>query len=210
MENNKISLESDGSVNKDGKPLFEWELDATTGEIIDTRRKPDSDSERIIERQVDPASLINDNVQKKLEELEKSAPAHLKPASASDISESSSQAEGASGIDWESLDMQRDIAFKVVYFFIVFIIATFGLLYAYFQMNKKEEEELQRQYDLKHGPRSKAFGNNDTFFDFLAGHHDDEALTAASRANRTPSDAQSAFGSGNLESLGEQPVFYQH
>jgi len=33
---------------------------------------------------------------------------------------------------WDELDSQRDIAFKVMYFFIVFIIATFGLLYAYF------------------------------------------------------------------------------
>lgn len=40
--------------------------------------------------------------------------------------------ESASSVDWDSLDMQRDIAFKIVYFFIVFIIGTFGLLYAYF------------------------------------------------------------------------------
>ena len=56
--------------------------------------------------------------------------------------ESASSIEGgAPAMDWESLDMQRDMAFKIVYFFIVFIVATFGLLYAYFQMNKKELEE---------------------------------------------------------------------
>jgi hypothetical protein len=45
---------------------------------------------------------------------------------------SSTNEEGAAATKWDSLDMQRDIAFKIVYFFIVFIIATFGLLYAYF------------------------------------------------------------------------------
>jgi len=39
------------------------------------------------------------------------------------------------------MDMQRDIAFKVMYFFIVFIIGTFGLLFAYFQMSQRQEEE---------------------------------------------------------------------
>jgi hypothetical protein len=34
--------------------------------------------------------------------------------------------------NFEELDAQRDIAFKVMYFFIVFIIGTFGLLFAYF------------------------------------------------------------------------------
>jgi len=41
--------------------------------------------------------------------------------------------------NWEELDAQRDIAFKVMYFFIVFIIGTFGLLFAYFQMSQQQE-----------------------------------------------------------------------
>ena len=55
----------------------------------------------------------------------------------------------------DELDMQRDIAFKIVYFFIVFIVATFGLLYAYFQMNKKELEEEERKMNIKHSMRNK-------------------------------------------------------
>jgi hypothetical protein len=39
------------------------------------------------------------------------------------------------------MEMQRDVAFKIIYFFILFIIATFGLLYAYFKMSKKEQIE---------------------------------------------------------------------
>ena len=37
--------------------------------------------------------------------------------------------------EWENMEMQRDIAFKIMYFFIAFIIATFGLLYTYFKMS---------------------------------------------------------------------------
>lgn len=47
--------------------------------------------------------------------------------------------------DWENMEMQRDVAFKIMYFFIVFIIATFGLLYTYFKMSQKVEEDARRE-----------------------------------------------------------------
>jgi hypothetical protein len=53
-------------------------------------------------------------------------------AEAAETKTEESATEGAAAMDWDSLDMQRDMAFKIVYFFIVFIVATFGLLYAYF------------------------------------------------------------------------------
>ena len=56
-----------------------------------------------------------------------------------------------------------------MYFFIVFIIATFGLLYAYFQMAKQEEEE-QRE---KRGGQKECKEGDSTFFDFLAGQMED-------------------------------------
>jgi len=43
--------------------------------------------------------------------------------------------------EWADLEKQRDIAFKIMYFFIVFIIATFSLLYAYFRMTQNSERE---------------------------------------------------------------------
>lgn len=72
--------------------------------------------------------------------------------------------------DFDNLENQRDLAFKIVYFFIMFIIATFGLLYAYFRMDKKEQEKLNREKRAK----GTFFGDIDdrTFFDFLAGHVD--------------------------------------
>ena len=36
-----------------------------------------------------------------------------------------------------------------MYFFIVFIIATFGLLFAYFQMSQQQEEEEAARNGLK-------------------------------------------------------------
>ena len=68
--------------------------------------------------------------------------------------------------------MQRDIAFKIVYFFVAFIILTFGLLYAYYKIDQKEQkrEEQEKRND------QVFFGdvNQKGFFDFLANQLDDE------------------------------------
>ena len=115
-------------------------------------------------------------------------------------------------MNMSDLDMQRDIAFKIVYFFIVFIVATFGLLYAYFQMNKKELEEEERRMNIKHQARIKNKGNDATFFDFLAGSIDEENLTGNPyrTTNSTRQSDDTGFGSANLESLNERPVFYHN
>jgi hypothetical protein len=63
-------------------------------------------------------------------------------------------------------------------------------------------------------------GQEHTFFDFLGGNIDEENFNTSSnsmRAENTSSASNSVrkhredsgFGSGNLEHLGEQPVFYQ-
>lgn len=49
----------------------------------------------------------------------------------------------------EEIEMQRDIAFKIVYFFIAFIIMTFGLLYAYYKVDQKEQERESREKRTK-------------------------------------------------------------
>ena len=51
--------------------------------------------------------------------------------------------------EWNDLEKQRDIAFKIMYFFIVFIIATFSLLYAFFRMTKKQEQEAAMRKGVK-------------------------------------------------------------
>jgi hypothetical protein len=44
------------------------------------------------------------------------------------------------GQSWEDIEKQREVAFKIVYFFIGFIALTFGLLYAYYKVDKREQE----------------------------------------------------------------------
>jgi len=75
--------------------------------------------------------------------------------------------------EFDNLENQRDLAFKIVYFFIMFIIATFGLLFAYFKMDQKEQEKTNREKRAK----GTFFGEIDdrTFFDFLAGQVDQES-----------------------------------
>jgi hypothetical protein len=43
--------------------------------------------------------------------------------------------------EWDEIELQRDIAFKIMYFFIAFVFATFGLLYIYFKMHQKAKED---------------------------------------------------------------------
>jgi len=74
--------------------------------------------------------------------------------------------------DWEELERQREIAFKIVYFFIGFIIFTFGLLYAYYKVDQKEQEEEKRKKRALGAFYGEA--TNGSFFDFLAGQMDDE------------------------------------
>jgi hypothetical protein len=91
------------------------------------------------------------------------------------------------------MEKQRDVAFKIMYFFIVFIIATFGLLYTYFKMSQKAEEDARRENsasgmlegraDFKKGQQIQ----KDNFFDFLAGQMENENYSANpnARSNRT-------------------------
>jgi hypothetical protein len=58
LRKNLITMESD-KKNVNGDPLFEWSLDSDTGDIVETTRLEDATSEKIIERQVSPASLEN-------------------------------------------------------------------------------------------------------------------------------------------------------
>lgn len=69
LKNNVVELQSDAKNTK-GDPLFEWKMDATSGEIVEATRQVDSASERIIERSVNPATLKNEEVQKALTLIE--------------------------------------------------------------------------------------------------------------------------------------------
>lgn len=59
--------------------------------------------------------------------------------------------------------MQREVAFKVVFFFVTFIIFCFGLLYVYHRIQQAALTPAERKQ---------------TFFDFLSGdmENDDEEI----------------------------------
>ena len=71
--------------------------------------------------------------------------------------------------EWNDLEKQRDIAFKIMYFFIVFIIATFSLLYAFFRMTQNSEQEAAQRKGAVKGQRQPVHDQQQTFFNFLAG-----------------------------------------
>lgn len=60
--------------NVNGENLFEWTLDANSGEIMEATREQDGSKEKIIEREVSPESLKNDEVVKALEAIEANKP----------------------------------------------------------------------------------------------------------------------------------------
>jgi hypothetical protein len=57
-----------------------------------------------------------------------------------------------------SIEEQREVAFKVVFFFIGLIAASFGVLYIYHRMTQANIKSIREKQ---------------TFFDFLAGQVDD-------------------------------------
>jgi hypothetical protein len=63
------------------------------------------------------------------------------------------------GLTEEELQEQRDIAFKVVFFFVSFIAVCFGLLYVYHRM---QQAAIDKEEDKQN------------FFDFLAGQIDED------------------------------------
>lgn len=106
---------------QDGKPLFEWSVDTQTGIVSETKRNDETQVSVTTEKHIDPNSLSRD-----------AARTSSSQQSQSSNTENMSEEEAQKIRNWEELDAQRDIAFKVMYFFIVFIIGTFGLLFAYF------------------------------------------------------------------------------
>lgn len=110
---------SSTSMTKNGKPLLEWSVDTLAGVVSETKRNDDTQISVTTEKQIDPKSLGRDAA---------------KISSNGQFQELSDEKLGDDKKirNFEELDAQRDIAFKVMYFFIVFIIGTFGLLFAYF------------------------------------------------------------------------------
>jgi hypothetical protein len=136
LKTGKIKLTS-AATNTEGKSLYGYDLDTKTGAIEVTTRDAYSTTERVVEKSVDPKTLIFDatiDVPKEL--LQNNGPFATSPV---ETKEQKAYADMTpeEQREWDEIEMQRDIAFKIMYFFIAFVFATFGLLYIYFKMHQK-------------------------------------------------------------------------
>lgn len=131
LVNGKISV---NTIAKDakGRPQFDWKVDTNNGAVTQIKRQPDASEVSIIQKKIDLKELNKENFTehaKKNNEETKEMVTEINKPDEKVIEE------------WNDLEAQRDIAFKIMYFFIIFILATFSLLYAYFRMYQKSEDE---------------------------------------------------------------------
>ena len=98
------------------------------------------------------------------------------------------------------------MAFKIVYFFIAFIVMTFVLLYAYYRVDQKEQERERREKQAKGIFYDEP--NQNTFFDFLAGQVDDENYLVNPNARKTL--IKNEEDNSSVEQLKTQATYYQN
>lgn len=137
-------------------------MNAETGHITETKRAKDGSEVQITKKDVDATTLnkeLNEKVVKKDSEdtqewISKLEAKPEQPAEATNATIEASSVSGAAVVgEWQDLEKQRDIAFKIMYFFIVFIIATFSLLYAFFRMTQNSEQEAAMRKGIAKGER---------------------------------------------------------
>lgn len=170
-ETNAIDIHST-AVDTEGLPLYQWHQ-AQDGTVKSTIRDATEEKQAPVKEE-QPATPVETEAPKteaKPETVEKKAPSTLQTVTTSGF-EAGYQIDSKTYLTPEEIEMQRDVAFKIVYFFIAFIIMTFGLLYAYYKVDQKEQEREQRE------KRTKGIffeePNQKSFFDFLAGNLDEE------------------------------------
>ena len=163
-----LTQDSNGTIEHD------YKLNTNTGDVVETIKNITSGNEKIIESHVNMTTIKTpDPVPVNVVAAMNTTVSKTSASSGSSVvetepveDEEASSTSSVAPMTWEEIEMQRDVAFKVINFFIVFIIGTFGLIYAYFKLSKKEKLEQERQARAK----NIFFGEADqgTFFDFLA------------------------------------------
>ena len=111
--------------------------------------------------------------------------------------------------EWDEAEAQRDIAFKIMYFFIAFILCTFSMLYAYFRMVQQSEIEARQArrakgpMDDKNVPMTE---RESSFADFMTGQFDTNYIVnpymrniAQARVVNKKAQQQAAKARGNDE-----------
>lgn len=156
-EHNNVGVYSD-DVDAKGRPVQQWEMNTQSGHITETKRTKDGGEVQITQRDVDVTTLNKEQNDKMVQrDSEDTHEWIAKLEAKSDHSAESAEKAASSSNDvvdeWQDLEKQRDIAFKIMYFFIVFIIATFSLLYAFFRMTQNSEQEAAMRKGIAKGER---------------------------------------------------------
>ena len=154
---NKVIVVASEALDNKGRPLLEWRMDAKTGHLERTTRSQDGSNVVTHEKDID----VNNLVPKIEEQVELAKEAEVK------------QNKPKSFDEQMDLEAQRDLAFKIMYCLIVFIIITFSLLYVFFRMTQiNEDQEVAQRKGVK-GQRV-AGADREQFLDFIAGRMDNK------------------------------------
>lgn len=159
--------------NAKDMPMFEWTMTPATGEIVEVSRDRDGHSEKTINKDVDPAELTSHTAIAANTAVQSSYGGSLNK-----LLEDPSVLQ----LEWDEAEAQRDIAFKIMYFFIALVIVTFLTLYAYFTIVQKSEQQarvraLRKKQGIMDDDVTAAPLESASFTDFLTGSFDaDEAL----------------------------------
>lgn len=121
-EEGTVNVNSE-SMNDKNMPMFEWKMTPATGEIVQVSRDQDGHSAKTINKDVDPAELTSHTATIVNAEVQAT-----RGGSLSKLIEDPTVLQ----LEWDEAEAQRDIAFKIMYFFIALVIVTFLTLYAYF------------------------------------------------------------------------------
>lgn len=113
-------------MNAREEPMFEWSMTPATGEVVEISRDESGRSEKTIHKDVDPKELNSHTA---------ATNAVRKGGSLSKLLDDPK----VLSLEWQEAEAQRDIAFKIMYFFIALVIVTFLTLYAYFTIVEKSE-----------------------------------------------------------------------
>ena len=188
--NQVIGVKSD-DVDAKGRPLLEFELNKQTGHSVETKRLPDGSETHKREKYVD------------LNKLAVNFDTHYKPYVLRTVDDQ--EATGASPAtddeiqaitdEWNDLEKQRDLAFKIMYFFMAFMMCTFGLLYTFFKMTQSEEHqaEIKKQKLM----RESANAMSQDFLN-LPGSLDDECNTINPYQKKLPTTITNNFTSSSM------------
>ena len=141
--NQVIDLTSD-DVDAKGRPILEFQLNKQTGHIVETKRQQDGTETHRREKDINVDTLSFNIASNYKPAVHKIQDTEISQVAGTPLEDNQIQAITD---EWNDLEKQRDLAFKIMYFFMAFMMGTFGLLYLFFKMTQSEEHQaaIQKQ-----------------------------------------------------------------